>query len=386
MNVEDIPAKDVINEDPITATNDENLSQIKNRMEEHGLRAIPVTDTKGNLEGAIGYRELIRSVQFNPTQASIQKVMHQPPEIDKDSSLVDLADLRINSGRKMLVSTSGDKLKGIVGDEEFREVLCDVNELNNISTMDIHSYDLETVFEEDKLEEARHIMLDNNISRLPVLDKNGNLTGILRSTDLLGTVVTMESPDAGGTSGGRHGGDVNIAGGDEKDEMSDIPVRELMSRNPISKEEHMDAREAAQEMKKRDAEELIFVDKGYPESILTVKDFIDYLADFAPGNTVLVNLVGLDVAEEKAAVHDQIKKQLRGSLGRKLDRPEEMNFRFKKAEKDGKKHRWELEAKLHCEYGIINVEGEGWDLLEAVDEALDELNTIVRKKKEKRKP
>lgn len=386
MRVEKIPAKNVINDDPVTATNDENLAQIKNRMEEHDLRAIPVTDTKGNLEGAIGYRELIRYLQFSPKKTGLDKVMHQPPEIKEDSSLVDLAHLRINSGRKMLVETSGDKLEGVVGDAEFREILEDIDELDNISTRDIHSYDLEKVFEEDKIEEARHIMLDKNISRLPVIDSDGNLTGILRSTDLLQAMVRRMSPDAGGTSGGRHGGDVNIAGGDEKDNMSDIPVKELMSRNPYSRENHLDAREAAAEMKKKDAEEIVFVDDRYPESILTVKDFVDYLEDFAPGSTVLVNLVGLEVPEEKAAAHNQIKKQLRGSLGRKLERPEELTVRFKKADKDGKRHRWEIELKLHCEFGILNIEEDGWDLLEVVDEALNELNAVVRKEKEKSKP
>lgn len=387
MKVEDIPAENVINDDPVTATNDENLAQIKNRMEENDLRTMPVTDTKGNLEGAISYRELIRFLQFNPSKTSIEKVIHQPPEIDDGANLVDLADLRINSGRKMLVKTSGEKLEGVVADAEFREVLEGVDELDNISTRDIHSYDLEKVFEEDKIEEARHVMLDNNISRLPVMNDKGKLTGILRSTDLLRAMVVSISPDAGGTSAGRSGSqEVHIAGGDEKNKMSDIPVKELMSRNPVSLDDHLGAREAAEKMKEKNAEELVFVDDGHPESILTVKDFVDYLADFAPGNTVLVNLVGLDVPEEKAAVHDQVKKQLQGSLGRKLERPEELSIRFKKSEKDGKRHRWEIEMKLHCEYGIINIEEDGWEMLDVVDEALNELNTVVRKKKEKRKP
>lgn len=387
MKIDKMPAMDVINEDPVTATDDQNLAQIKNLMEENNLRTIPIVDSKGNLEGAISYRELIRFLQFNPKKTSIEKVMHQPPEIKDDSSLVDLADLRINSGRKMLVETSGDKLEGVVGDAEFREVLEEVDELENISTMDIHSYDLKKVHEDDKIEEARHIMLDKNISRLPVMNSEGRLTGILRSIDLLKAMVVRASPDAGGTSAGRSGSqEVHIAGGQEKNKMSDIPVKELMSRNPVDREDHLSARKAAEEMKQREAEELVFVDDGHPESILTFKDFIDYLADFAPGNTVLVNLVGLEVPEEKAAVHDQIKKQLRGSLGRKLERPEELTVRFKKADKDGKRHRWEIELKLHSEYGIINIEEEGWDLLEVVDEALNELNTVVRKKKEKRKP
>ena len=101
-------------------------------------------------------------------------------------------------------------------------------------------------------------------------------------------------------------------------------------------------------------------------------------------NMVLVNLTGLEVAEEKAAVHDQIARQLRGSLGRKLKQPEELNLVVKKAEKDGTKHRYEFNVKLYSEYGITTVQAEGWEMLDVMDEALEELNTVVGKKKEKR--
>jgi len=33
---------------------------------------------------------------------------------------------------------------------------------------------------------------------------------------------------------------------------------------------------------------------------------------------------------------------------------------------------------------LIKIDEEGWELLDVVDEALSELNTVVRKKKEKR--
>lgn len=385
VSARNISAEEVMNEEPVTAENDKSLASIKNKMEEEEIRAIPVVDSKNGLEGVIGYRDLIRFIQFNPERTKLSKVIHQAPEFDADESLVELADLRINSGRKLLVHTSGGKLKGVIGDQEFVEAFNDTEEIEDVGTKDIHTYDLINVFEQDSLEEARHIMLDNNVSRLPVLDKNGKLTGILHSTDLLQTMVSRQAPDAGGTSGGRSGSnEVNIAGGNEKDRMSDIPVTELMQRNVFTAEEHMNGREAIQQMIENDTHEIIFVDDRYPESIVAVKDFIEFIAELAPGNTVLVSLTGLDVSEEKAAVHNKIRTQLQGSLGRKLERPQELKLVVKKADKDGKKHRYDIDLRLDCEYGLIKIDEEGWELLDVVDEALSELNTVVRKKKEKR--
>jgi len=68
--------------------------------------------------------------------------MHQPPEFDTGESLVELCDLRINSGRKLLVHTSGDKLEGVIGDQEFLEAFKDTEELGSLNTKDIHTQEL----------------------------------------------------------------------------------------------------------------------------------------------------------------------------------------------------------------------------------------------------
>ena len=384
MNPREHPAEQFMNTEHITVQNDTTITKAKQKMEDNNLRAIPVVNSKNQLVGAIGYRDLIRHKQFNPTTTSLEKVMHQPPSFNKEDSLVDLTQLRINSGRKMLVNTQNDKIEGVVGDREFRQAFTDVEELGKVTTLDLGSSNVLRVFEEDIVEEARHKMLDENVSRLPVLDKNGKLTGILKSTDLLKLIIPIQGQDAGGTSG-KSLKDTKIAGGNEKDSMADIDVNEVMDRQPFTHEGHMDADEALQKMNQKDQDEIIITESEYPEAIFTVKDAIDHIADMKQRNMVLVNLTGLEVAEEKAAVHDQISKQLRGSLGRKLNQPEELNLVIKKAEKDGSKHRYEATMKLYSEYGQTTVENEAWDLLEVVDTCLADIDRAIRDKKEKQK-
>ena len=383
MDARNNPAEQFMNEDHLTVQNDTSISKAKQKMEDNNLRALPVVDSKNRLTGAIGYRDLIRHIQFNPQHTGLEKVMHQPPSFDKEDSLVDLAQLRINSGRKLLVYTQNDKVEGVIGDNEFREAFRKVEDLQKVTTLDLGSSEILRVFEEDTVEEARHKMLDNNISRLPVLDENGNLTGMLTSTDLLKLIVPRQGQASGGTSG-KSLKDTKIAGGNEKDSIADIEVIEVMDRQPFTNEGHLDADEAIEKMSDKDHKEIIITESGYPETIFTVKDAIDYVADMKQRNMVLVNLTGLEVAEEKAAVHDQIEKQLRGSLGRKLEQPEEINLRIKKAEKDGKKHRYEATMKLFSEYGQTTVENEAWDLLEVVDTCLADIDRAIRDKKEKK--
>lgn len=380
----EISAEEVMEENPFTVDAEQRISQVRDKMEDRNLRAVAVTDDKNRIQGAISYRDLIRQIQFNPDKRKLKKVMHTPPAFEASDTLVDLAELRINSGRKLLVAKEGKKLKGIVGDKQFRSAILGTDEIAKVSTRDLATYEVISAFEDDSIEEVRHKMLDNNISRVPILDENGNLVGVLRSTDVLMTIITRDGQNSGGTSGDTLE-DTKIAGGNEKQDMSGVRVSEIMSRTPTTHEGHFSGKEAVQLMHDRERHEVIIMDNKYPEAVITVKDFIRDISEKQLGNTVMVNLIGLEVEEEKAAVHDKIETQIRGSLGRKLRDPQEINLHVKKSEKDGKKHRYEVTLKLFGDLGQFTVNEEAWDLLEVVDSALDELNTQVRKKREKSK-
>ncbi|PSH01618.1 MAG: hypothetical protein BRC26_03215, partial [Nanohaloarchaea archaeon QH_8_44_6] len=137
-SVNDIIAEQMMETDPSVALTSNSIAQIKRKMEDNNLRAIPVVDEKDKLHGAIGYRDIIRFIQFNPDRTKLDKVMHQPPEFDTDDTLVELAELRINSGRKMLVNTSnGGKLKGIIGDRQFAEAMKNAEELTDVTTREL---------------------------------------------------------------------------------------------------------------------------------------------------------------------------------------------------------------------------------------------------------
>ena len=379
----EVSAKQVMNTEPETVEKTQSLGSIKDFMEEEGLRAVAV-EHDGEFKGAISYRELIRHAQYNPESSKLEKVIHRPPEFEASDSLVVVAKLRIESGRKLLVALEGDKLKGLIADQEFLDVSGRIKEFENYSTRNLASTDLIEVFEDDPIDKARNLMLDKNISRLPVLDSEGELTGIIRSTDLLKMIVPKESQSDSGSGPRSFEGDLEGSG--EKESMSNITVDQVMNTTPVTEEGFGPANEAVELMQKRDQTDVIVTDNSYPEAIVTVKDFVDYIRDQGQHNMVLVNLVGLEVEEEKAAVHDKIATQLRGSLGRKVEKPEELSMHFKKSDKDGKKHRFEVKAKFYSEFGITTATVEDWDLMTVVDQALDEINVQVRKENEKRKP
>lgn len=376
MKAREIKAADIADENPFSLQKDNSIHRARNGKEENGLRAVPVTSESG-FEGMVSYRELIRAVQFDPNNTSLEKVMHQPPEFDEEDSLVDLCHLRIDSGRKTLVNTSGGDPVSVVGDTEFADALGKVDELDDTSTKRLVSRDLVSVFERDSIEKARHAMLDNDLSRLPVLDSDGNLTGILRSTDVLELISDGERQGRGGRTSRQGSVDVNADYNGEKHYLSGVSVEELMEREYQTFNKHASASRVLDHMSSGGFQEALYVNGRHP-NILTLKDLIGFVADLKQERTVLVNLVGLDLAEEKAAVHDKVKTQLRGGLGRKLENPEELRLRFKKSDKDGGRHRYTIEASLFSERGRTNTEVEDWDMLDAVDTVLNNLDSQIR--------
>ncbi|MDY6769612.1 MAG: HPF/RaiA family ribosome-associated protein, partial [Candidatus Nanohaloarchaea archaeon] len=196
----------------------------------------------------------------------------------------------------------------------------------------------------------------------------------------------------GGSRDRRRDAEGGVAAGDvtgEKKSLSNIPVSELMQPT-----EEIDAEivepgtglvDAIGIIEDNDVLEVVAVDDGEPVGIVTVKDVVDVAASHEAVDSLLVQLTGPEVPAEKQAIHDKIETQLRGGLGRVLERPDELTVHMKKYEKDGTQHKYTLNFRLTSEHGTVRVNAHGWELLDAVDEGLDKLETVIKKKREKAK-
>lgn len=371
-SVSEITADDIVRGDIEALNFNESLSKVKSRMESLGLKNMPVIQGKV-FRGMISYRELIKESHSNPKTTKLSKVMHQPPEISGDENLASLAAKRINSGRRKFVILDGKSIVGVIGEEEMVYALSKgCKELKNLSVEDLSDEDVFTIMEDMKLDKARSLMIDKGISRLPVVDKNNKLVGIVREFDVLKELMPREKMNKGDVKG-------------EKGSFSNVPVREVMNRTPLFTDEKIPITDCIGEMEREGSPDMILRDNGEPRRILTLKDILNYLANYSVEDYIRVNLVGVDTDSEKSAIHEKVKKAFQGAIGRVLKNPEELEVIYKKSEKEGKRHRYELVFKLSSELGVISVKEEGWDLLNVVDSALNGLEKIVKKEVGKRK-
>lgn len=388
-SVRDITAEDLADTDPVTVNVGQPLSKVYPKMEDAAVRALAVVDGS-RFEGMVSYRDVMEKLRSDPAKMKVDPLMHTPPRIEPDATLPELANLRIDSGRKTFALLDGKKLAGVIGEREIVFAARDTEELEGVKVHDVMTAEPVTVEEDTSLETARKRMSEENISRLVVVDDQGELSGVISTLDTLRAMVTRDQMSSGTGSASRRGTPTSASGDrkGEKGSLSDVPVREMMQTTDeidaaIIEDGDATLRDAIDIMERTGALEIVPVDGRTPEGILTMVDIVNYIASTEMVESLLVQLTGPEVPEEKAAIHTKIENAVRGGLGRVLDRPEELRVHMKKYEEDGTQHKYSLNFKLSSELGMTHVNTHGWELLDAVDEGLEKLQRIVKDKKGK---
>jgi len=91
-------------------------------------------------------------------------------------------------------TNGGSRPLGILTDRDIViELLAKDVDLATVSVGDVMSDDLHTVHEDAKLLDATKVMRTKGIRRLPVVDTQGNLVGILAVDDILGLILEQLS-------------------------------------------------------------------------------------------------------------------------------------------------------------------------------------------------
>lgn len=369
----EISSEELARTDYVTADIDEPLTKIMSRMEQNNIREIPVLDDD-TYKGMISYREIVEKVNVDPTSVKASSVMRQAPEVDEGEHVIGLARLRNDAGTKRFVMCEGDHLKAVLGEEDLVYPLSDgIEELEGITVGDLMTSSVITANEDNKQGHVVSLMRDHTISRVPILGRNGKLSGMVSSMQTLRAMVPRNQMQQGDYAG-------------DKDDMSAITVDQLMDRSPLTiEDERMSITNAIRLMKDHEAREVIVVDEDErPVGLVTLKDVLDYLASLEQADAVLVNLIGVENDGQKQAINEKLETAIQGRLGR-IVTPNEISLHVKVYEKDGTQQKYSLNAKMYSNHGRTMVNKHGWDLLSTVDDVIDGLYEQAREAKERKR-
>jgi CBS domain-containing protein len=108
-----------------------------------------------------------------------------PSNVEMSSPVVEAARLMKSEDVGSIPVTEGDRLVGIVTDRDIAiRVVAEGKDVQTVTVGEIASKDLVTVDPQQDLDEALRLMAQHQVRRLPVVEEDGRLVGILAQADV----------------------------------------------------------------------------------------------------------------------------------------------------------------------------------------------------------
>ena|SRR5438105_9537944 len=117
---------------------------------------------------------------------SIRELMTKNPRtVTSDQTVVDAAKIMREVDTGIVPIVDGDKLVGVVTDRDITiEVVAQGKDPQSTKVTDAASRDLVTIDPQQNLDEALRLMAEHQVRRLPVVEEDGKLVGIVAQADV----------------------------------------------------------------------------------------------------------------------------------------------------------------------------------------------------------
>ena len=125
---------------------------------------------------------------------------------------------------------------------------------------DVMHTSVRTVGADESVGDAISLLAEEHISGVPVLDRHGDLVGVLSNSDILEAIAEHNDPEA------------------REQIFESTPVQDLMTTNPQTVSAGATIREAAQRMLYLEVHRLFVVDDGKLLGVVSTTDLVRALA------------------------------------------------------------------------------------------------------------
>jgi len=273
--------KDVFSTKFNSVNKEDTLSACLSIIKEEKTPVLIVVDDKGKYAGVIAHRWILRS-RYNPATTKVETLTRPAPKVSVQDSISKAAMLMINSGITHLPVYSGEKLMGIVTDEDIIHGAV-LGKWGNTNAEEIMTKKPFTVEEDETAGAVLSLFRHHGISHAPVVSE-GKIFGIISIRDLIDNIL---QPKQSQTTGDLSG---------ESAPVLSIPAKGIMTKPVITILPETTLQDAEKQMHKSNISSLIVVKDGRPAGILTKRDFLELLATLEePDRAITVQFSAKDV-------------------------------------------------------------------------------------------
>ncbi|WP_458206902.1 CBS domain-containing protein [Haladaptatus sp. NG-SE-30] len=278
-------------------TGDTPVSKLVGRFESEELQAVVVTED-GEYRGLVTRRQL-NSAQRHADEKARNLVWHVA-RVAPDESVREVARLLVGSRSNVLPVFENGNLSGVV---TTNAVLSAVESFLGVLIVgDVYTHDLVTIEPKTMLGEALHVLRENDITHLPVVEDGGGgdeVVGVVSLFDLLDFSAREIRKEEGGSPGGfgdrSHGGFGERRG--ELDRLLDLPVRNVMSEPALTVDPDDGLDEAVGQMLSAGVSSLVVTVGDEPTGIVTKTDALRSLT-WTGEEHLTVQIDGIDLLDD----------------------------------------------------------------------------------------
>jgi CBS domain-containing protein/ribosome-associated translation inhibitor RaiA len=362
--------KDTIEEEIISISPDDTVSKLISLIEKENIREIIITEN-GKFKGIVYSKDITNKGIVDPTKAKVSNLMKFPaPMISSNKDINEAAEMIFKTGLRSLPVVENDKVIGLISLSDVIDFASKSKEFRQTTAETIMSQP-EAIENDTDIGKARILMREKNISRLPVIDKNRKLIGIVTIFDLLKAVKPRERMDFYSMSA-------------EKETIMDTPVSTIMNTSPVTSDKGKTLSEIASLMKEKKTDGVIIVENNMPIGIVTEKDLLEVYVSSLKKKGVYYQISGL--TDEDEFIVSTVDRMIRDTLQKlsKIFSPQSFFLHVKKYDKKGK-IKYSIRTRFRTDKGIYVSKSYAWDLRDAVNDALDKLERIIKKENESKR-
>ena len=207
MDIADIATSEYVEVDV-----DERLGKVRSIFERKNPKGIIVTDD-GEYAGVITQKQLVQSHVEDKTK--VGGMVQHAPKIERTDDVRETARVLVESGIKVAPVFEADRLWGVITDDDILEAVLD--NLDALTVGQIYTENVISMDQDAQVGQAINKLRENGISRLPVIDEDGRLSGMVTRHDIVDVVVR----DMDKSTRGERAGDI--------DRIMDLPIYDVMS-------------------------------------------------------------------------------------------------------------------------------------------------------------
>jgi CBS domain-containing protein/ribosome-associated translation inhibitor RaiA len=346
MIVDDIMIKDVISLNP-----EDTLSKALNLMHSNRLNQIPIVNDTSDYLGMVFAKEFL-SVNASP-ESKLKNFISKTPTLGREVTVERAIEKILSTGNRAFpVIENSSRLVGIVSEMDIV-----VNARFGHATVDSVMSGAIVQEGEDTLGNALSKMRRYNISRLPVINRDGVLTGIINVLDIVHFISkprerASKSPGIGTMA-----------------VVRDVKVKDMM-RNAYSVEQGSKINDLTDELK--DYEELVVIGNNRPIGVITPKDALELLLPKHGGPT-LIHISDPESEDDKNEIERNMTKFLKKIEGR-LENIQLVTIYVDKH----KTRKYSIRARIMTNNSIIDAKAVAYDPVSASKEIVSKLERRIK--------